>query len=99
MNRPRIRPAEPLGILLGVDDGLLQCLPGEAQVRAIDVGPITALDARAGIAAAAGPGAGAWLHTGGRWRQVWEGDARCILIGHADPHRPHAPRQIGRAHV
>ena len=45
-------------------------------VRAIDVGPITALDARAGIAAAAGPGAGAWLLTGGRWRQVWEGDAR-----------------------
>lgn len=94
MNRPRMRPAEPLGILLGLDDGLLQCLPGEEPVRAITAGPITSVDARGGIAAAAGPGAGAWLHTGARWRQVWEGDARCVLIGANDPRTPHAPRSI-----
>ncbi|MEI7925450.1 MAG: hypothetical protein WCI61_04590 [Chloroflexota bacterium] len=92
--RPSTRRAEPLGLLIGTDDGLLQVTPGAPPERGIDGPRITSVDARAGLAVAAGPD-GVWLHgaSGGpaRWRQVWRGDARLaqiegetIYIGTAD---------------
>ena len=77
------RPAEPLGLLLGTDDGLLQCLPGDTPTRGIDGPRIVSVDAREGLAVAGGPD-GVWVHGasggGARWRQVWQGDARLVQI-------------------
>ena len=81
--RPSARRAEPLGLLIGTDDGLLQCSPGTPPERAIEGARITSVDARGGLAVAGGPD-GVWLHGatggGGRWRQVWQGDARLAQI-------------------
>ncbi|MGE3857482.1 MAG: WD40/YVTN/BNR-like repeat-containing protein [Dehalococcoidia bacterium] len=82
-SRPPARRHEPLGLLLGTDDGLLQVVPGAAPERGIDGPRIVSVDAREGLAAAAGPD-GVWVHVatagGGRWRQVWQGDARLVQI-------------------
>ena len=81
--RPSARRADPLGLLLGTDDGLLQITPGAPPTRGIEGTRITSVDARAGLAVAGGP-EGVWLHGasggGGRWRQVWRGDARLAQI-------------------
>ena len=87
MTRPRAhtRKYPPLGILIGVDDGLLECVPGGRTERGIDGPRITSIDARGDLAIASAPGdassGGAWVHNGLRWRQVWSGDARCVQIG------------------
>ncbi len=74
------RRGDPLGLLIGVDDGLLQGVPGAPPARGIDGPRITLVDARGGYAVAAGS-EGVWLHAARRWRQVWSGDVRAAQIG------------------
>ena len=89
MTRPRpgsaagARKYPPLGILLATDHGLVECIPGARAERGIDGPRFTSVDARGEIAAAAAPGEGVWVHNGLRWRQAWQGDARCVEIGAA----------------
>ena len=82
LTRPGMRRPTPLGILLGVDDGLLQCIPGSPPERGIDGPQITSVDARGGLAIAGAPGdGGAWVHAGVAWRRAWSGDVRTVQIG------------------
>lgn len=65
-----------LGILIGTTDGLLELIPGMSPERGFkSPGAIEVIDHRAGQALAAGPEAGAWLHDGTRWRQVYDAAA------------------------
>lgn len=82
MNRPAQRRT-PLGILIGTDDGLLQCIPGAHTEHAIKDARITSIDVRDDLAVAGAPGAagGVWLHAGTRWQQVWQGDACSVQLG------------------
>jgi hypothetical protein len=69
-----------LGIVLATDDGLLHVLPGAAPDHALRGVRFAALDYREGVAIAAAPGRGAWMHRGHEWEQVWEGEARVVRI-------------------
>ena len=72
-----------LGVLIGTERGLYQLLPGEPLQRILPDMEITSLDVRDEVALAAVPGRGVWQHDGGpatAWRQVWEGDPRCVRI-------------------
>lgn len=64
-----------LGILLAVDDGLLQVVPGQEAVRAIDGPRMTSVDYRGDLGIAAAPDGGAWVYDNERWTQSWTGDA------------------------
>jgi photosystem II stability/assembly factor-like uncharacterized protein len=64
-----------LGILLAVDDGLLEVVPGQDATRAVEGPRMTAVDYRGDLGIASAPGAGAWVHSGDAWAQAWEGDA------------------------
>jgi photosystem II stability/assembly factor-like uncharacterized protein len=70
-----------LGILLAVDDGLLQIIPGMDAERAIDGPRITTADYRDGLAVAAAPGEGVWVHDDGIWEQRWTGDPSSVRVG------------------
>ena len=78
-----------LAILLGTADGLLEIVPGEEPMPALEGLSVNALDYRAGVAVAAVEDRGVWAHmgedwkrvSGGRgdgWQQVWEGNARTV---------------------
>ena len=54
-----------LGILLAVDDGLLQVIPGMDAERAIEGPRMTAVDYRDGLAVATAPGEGIWVNEDG----------------------------------
>ena len=57
---------------------------------------VTALDHRGDTTLAAVPGQGVWRHGGGpphEWRQVWEGDPRCVRVG------PNGTLHVGSAPV
>ena len=64
-----------LGIVLAVDDGLLEVVPGQEATRAVEGPRMTGVDYRGELGVAVAPGAGAWVHAGERWEQAWEGDA------------------------
>jgi len=64
-----------LGILIAVDDGLLQVVPGQEATRAIDGPRMTGVDYRADLGIAVAPDGGAWVHDDEQWTQSWEGDA------------------------
>jgi len=64
-----------LGILLAVDDGLLQVIPGQDPTRAIEGPRMTGVDYRGDLGIAVAPGQGAWVHDDERWSQQWTGDA------------------------
>ena len=86
--------SEPLGVLIGTERGLWQLLPGEPLRCILPDLEVTRLDVRGEVALAAAPGHGVWQHDGGpatNWRQVWEGDPRCVRI------RPEGVRYIGAA--
>jgi photosystem II stability/assembly factor-like uncharacterized protein len=70
-----------LGILLGVDDGILELLPGADPERAFTSGRVTSLDYRDGVAIAGVPGEGAWVHDGKRWQRRLDGDVRTVRVG------------------
>jgi photosystem II stability/assembly factor-like uncharacterized protein len=70
-----------IGILLAVDDGLLQVIPGMDAERAIDGPRMTAVDYRDGLAVAAAPGEGVWVHDDGNWEQRWTGDPSSARVG------------------
>jgi len=70
-----------LGILLAVDDGLLEVVPGQEATHGIDGPRITGVDYRGGIGIAVAPGAGAWVHADDSWQQAWEGDASFGAVG------------------
>ena len=70
-----------LGILLAVDDGLLEVVPGQEATRGIDGPRMTGVDYRGDIGIAVAPGAGAWVHADDAWEQVWEGDASFGAVG------------------
>ena len=63
-----------LGILLAVDDGLLQVIPGQEAVHAIDGPRMTGVDYRGDLAIAIAPGEGAWVYDDEQWKQSWTGD-------------------------
>ncbi|MBM3138988.1 MAG: hypothetical protein FJZ92_01935 [Chloroflexi bacterium] len=69
-----------LGILLGVDEGLLEVVPGSKPEHAVRGPRIAAIDYRDGIALAGAPSEGAWLHTGRRWGQCFDGDVRAVRV-------------------
>lgn len=73
-----MRRHDPLGVILAVDDGLLQVTPGTAPECVVSGPAFTAVDYRDGVGIAAAPGAGVWVHAGRRWQPVWEGDARSV---------------------
>ncbi len=83
MNRPPVQRREPLGILIGTDDGLLVCLPGAHTTRAIEGARVTSIDVRGDVAAvgATGAGGGLWLHDAARWEQAWSGDVASVTLG------------------
>ena len=84
----------PLGVLLGTERGLYQLLPGEPFRRILPELAVTTLDVRNDVVLAAVPGRGVWQHDGGPpddWRQVWEGDPRCVRVD------PDGARYIGAA--
>lgn len=86
--------SEPLGVLIGTERGLWQLLPGEPLRCILPDVEVTRIDVRDEVALAAAPGRGVWQHDGGpatAWRQVWEGDPRCVRI------RPEGVRYIGAA--
>ncbi len=64
-----------LGILLAVDDGLLQVVPGQEASRTIEGPRMTGVDYRGDLGIAVAPDGGAWVHDGDGWTQSWEGDA------------------------
>ena len=70
-----------LGILLGVDDGVLEVLPGSDPTRGFESARVTSLDYRDGVAIAGAPGEGAWVHDGKRWQRRLEADVRTVRIG------------------
>ena len=70
-----------LGILLAVDDGLLQVIPGQDPVHAIEGPRFIGVDYRDGVAIAAAPGRGAWVFEDDRWQRRWEGDASFARVG------------------
>ena len=70
-----------LGILLAVDDGLLQVVPGMDAERAVDGPRMTSVDYRDGLAIAAAPGEGVWVHDDGDWEQRWTGDPSSARVG------------------
>ncbi len=91
-----------LGILVGTDDGLLQIVPGEETVRALEGRPVTSLDYRGGVAIAGVRGQGVWVHLtedwkqltrslAAGWAQIWDGDPRCVRAA------PGGERYIGAA--
>ena len=63
-----------LGILLAVDDGLLQVIPGAEPKRSVDGPRMSQVDYRDGLAIAAAPGEGLWVYDDERWEQRWKGD-------------------------
>ncbi len=86
--------SEPLGVLIGTERGLWQLLPGEPLRCVLPDLAVTRIEVRDAVALAAAPGHGVWQHDGGpatTWRQVWEGDPRCVRI------RPEGVRYIGAA--
>lgn len=68
-----------LGILLGMDDGLLHLIPGTDPERGIQGPRITAVDYRDGLGIAADD-AGVWVHAGKRWEQCWEGQPSSVRV-------------------
>jgi photosystem II stability/assembly factor-like uncharacterized protein len=68
-----------LGVLLGVDDGLLEVIPGEDPEQPVRGARIAALDYHDGLGVAGGP-AGAWVHAGRKWEQRFEGDVRSLRV-------------------
>ena len=85
---------DPLGVLIGTERGLWQLLPGEPLRCILPDLAIGSLDVRGEVAIAAAPGHGVWQHEGGpatAWRQIWEGDPRCVRVG------PDGTRHIGAA--
>ena len=70
-----------LGILLAVDDGLLQVIPGQAPIRAVDGPRMTGVDYRGDLAIAVAPGEGAWVYDDEAWTRAWSGDASFGRVG------------------
>jgi len=66
-----------LGILLAVDDGLLQVIPGQDPIRAVEGPRMTGVDYRGDLAIAVAPGEGAWVFDdeNDKWTHAWAGDA------------------------
>lgn len=69
-----------IGIVLATDEGLMHVLPGAAAELALPGVRCTSLDYRDGVAIAAAPDRGVWMHHGAGWRQVWEGDAAIVRL-------------------
>ena len=70
-----------LGILLAVDDGALQVIPGQEPVRAIEGPRMTRADYRSDLAIAVAPGEGACVYDDETWTQAWSGDASFGRVG------------------
>lgn len=70
-----------LGILLAVDSGLLQVIPGEKPIHAVKSTPMTSVDYRGDLAIAVSPGEGVWVFDGAAWNQSWTGNASFGRIG------------------
>jgi photosystem II stability/assembly factor-like uncharacterized protein len=69
-----------LGILLGVEDGLLEVMPGSDPTRGFSGPRVTSLDYRDGVGIAGAPGGGVWVHTGRRWERKLEADVRSVRV-------------------
>lgn len=69
-----------LGLLIGTDGGLLELIPGDEPRQGFASGTVVSIDYRDGVALAAVPQAGAWMHDGQAWRLVWEGQARSVRV-------------------
>jgi photosystem II stability/assembly factor-like uncharacterized protein len=75
----RRRP-DPLGLILGADDGLYQVVPGDEPERVIEAHRFIGVDYYDGLAIAIAAGVGAWVHAGRRWQLAWEGNPRSASI-------------------
>jgi photosystem II stability/assembly factor-like uncharacterized protein len=69
-----------LGILLAVDEGLLEVLPGSDPTTAISGHRFTSVDYADGIGLAAAPGEGVWVNSGSAWAQLWDGDPETVRV-------------------
>jgi photosystem II stability/assembly factor-like uncharacterized protein len=76
----RRRTYDPLGILIAHDDGLTQVVPGGAPDHVVAGHRFTSTGYYDGLAIAGAPEVGAWVHTGKRWEQRWEGNARSVAV-------------------
>lgn len=69
-----------LGLVMATDHGLVQVTPGGEATLALDGPRFATLDYRDGVVIAGAPGQGVWMHRGGQWAPVWEGDARAVRV-------------------
>lgn len=74
------RKYDPLGIVLAVDDGLLQIPPGDQPEAVVEGHRFSCVEYYEGLAIAGAPESGAWVHDGRRWRQQWGGELRSVSV-------------------
>tara|TARA_B100000700_G_scaffold309897_1_gene389730 strand:- start:26751 stop:27665 length:915 start_codon:yes stop_codon:yes gene_type:complete len=70
-----------LGILLGIDTGLIQLIPGEDPVQVIEGPCFEIIDYQNQIAIGAAKEAGVWVYKNESWSQCWEGNPSSARIG------------------
>jgi len=79
------RRYDPLGIVIAHDDGLAQVIPGGKSETVVSGERFTSVSYYDGLAIAAAPEKGVWVHNMKNWQQVWEGNARTVAaIGTGD---------------
>ena len=70
-----------LGILLGIDNGLIQLIPGKEPIQVIEGPCFEIIDYQDGIAIGASKEAGLWVYKNEIWSQCWEGNPSSARIG------------------
>ena len=69
-----------LGLLLAVEDGLLEVMPGSSPQQAISGRRFSSVDYYDGIGLAGAPDEGVWVHSGHSWAQLWDGDPQTVRV-------------------
>ena len=69
-----------LGLLLAIDDGLLEIMPGSAPEQPISGHRFTSVDYYDGLGIAGAAEEGVWIHSGNAWAQLWDGDPHSVRV-------------------